>query len=73
LETTTDRQGRFRIDGLVAGLKYDLFAAEGELVIQPEVALPYRADNLTVQSGKTRDLGHLKSKLIPERGVKDKP
>jgi RNA polymerase sigma factor (sigma-70 family) len=71
-ETTTDREGRFRIDGLLPGLKYDLFAAEGEIVIRPGVALPYRTDDLSVQSGKTKNLGDLKSKLLPEKEVKEK-
>ncbi len=67
IETTTDHEGRFRLDGLVPGLKHNLFAAEGEIVIQPEVALPYRADGLTVESGKIKDLGDLKSKQTPDK------
>ncbi len=70
-EAKTDRDGKFRFDGLVPGLKYELFAAEGEII--PEIALPYRADDLTVESGKTKDLGDLKSKLAPEAGVKERP
>ncbi len=70
-ETTTDREGKFHIAGLVPGLKYDLFAAEGELVIQQQAALPYRADGLIVEPGKTKDLGDLKSKLIPENASKE--
>jgi RNA polymerase sigma factor (sigma-70 family) len=66
-ETKTDREGKFHIDGLLPGLKYNLFVFEGELVIQPEVALPYRADDLTVKSGKTRDLGDLKSKRTADK------
>jgi RNA polymerase sigma factor (sigma-70 family) len=66
-EMKTDRDGKFRFDGLVPGLKYELFAAEGQIVIQPEVALPYRADDLTVESGKTKELGDLKSKHVPDK------
>jgi hypothetical protein len=50
---------------LLSGLKYGLYAYEGTLVIQPDVALPYRADDLTVEAGKTKDLGDLKSKQLP--------
>jgi RNA polymerase sigma factor (sigma-70 family) len=57
-EATTDADGRFRIEGLLPGLRYDLFLSGSE--VRPE------AKDLNVESGKTRDLGDLKSKL-PQR------
>jgi hypothetical protein len=64
----TDREGRFRVEGLLPGLKYGLAAfereaAESEIEIEPEVAL----DGFTVESGKTKDLGDLKSRSAPKK------
>jgi RNA polymerase sigma factor (sigma-70 family) len=64
-EATTDKDGRFRLDGLVPGLKYQLNVTEGEggsAVTVHTGAIP------TPESGKTRDLGDLKSKLTPGKG-----
>lgn len=55
-ETTTDREGRFHIEGLLPGLKYGLEAAESEIEAEPKVVV---ADDWTVESGKTKDLGDL--------------
>jgi RNA polymerase sigma factor (sigma-70 family) len=53
-EATADKEGKFRIDGLVPGLKYDLGVNDGT----PEDVI--RRESLTVESGKDNDLGDLK-------------
>jgi hypothetical protein len=53
-EVTTDKDGKFRIDGLIPGLKYDLGVNDGT----PEDVL--RRERLTVEPGKANDLGDLK-------------
>jgi hypothetical protein len=60
----TDKDGKFRLDGLLPGLKYNLIVSEGE--IRPGVKLPYYLMDQSVQSGQTRRLGALKSKLTPK-------
>jgi RNA polymerase sigma factor (sigma-70 family) len=55
-EAMTDAEGRFRTEGLLPGLGYDLFLSGSE--VGPD------ARKLTVESGKTRDLGDLKSKQM---------
>jgi hypothetical protein len=53
----TDKEGAFRIDGLVSGLKYTLLVV-GEKP-GPGVGPTHMHGNVTVESGKTRDLGDL--------------
>jgi protocatechuate 3,4-dioxygenase beta subunit len=61
-EVTTDAEGRFRIEGLVPGLKYDLSAKTGE----GQGGVPVvTQEGLGVDSGKTKDVGDLKSKEAP--------
>jgi len=59
---TTDRDGRFRLDGLLPGLKYDLVVTEGEPKPGPVAAY---LRGVTVEPGKTRDAGDLKSPEAP--------
>jgi RNA polymerase sigma factor (sigma-70 family) len=63
--TTTDRDGRFRLAGLMPGLKYVLFAYEENAPQGTPFA--YQAKDLifVLESGKTKDLGDLKSKQTP--------
>jgi protocatechuate 3,4-dioxygenase beta subunit len=61
-EGKTDADGRFRIEGMVPGLKYDLAASTGDGEGAPSV---YSQGRLSVESGKTTDLGELKSKETP--------
>ena len=56
-EATTDKDGKFRIEGLVPGLKY-LLNVKKEM----EFLTDYTRDGLTVESGKANDLGELKAK-----------
>jgi RNA polymerase sigma factor (sigma-70 family) len=53
-EATTDKDGKFRLDGLVPGLNYDL-GVNDEL---PQDVI--RRERLSVESGKDKDLGDLK-------------
>jgi RNA polymerase sigma factor (sigma-70 family) len=63
-ETTTDKDGRFRVGGLVPGLKYTVSATEGD----PSAGVfAYSGAVPSVQSGKVRDLGDLKSKRTPDK------
>ena len=47
---TTDPEGRFRIEGLLPGLKYDVALVEGESAL-------YLGEGLTIESGRAKDLG----------------
>ncbi len=51
LHYRTDQQGRFRIEGLVAGMKYDLEVIENYKIVG------LLAGGVTVESGQTKDLG----------------
>jgi RNA polymerase sigma factor (sigma-70 family) len=63
---TTDAEGRFRLEGLVPGLEYDLRAAEGG---NEEAARVFSRERLSVEAGKVHDLGDCKSKQArPEGG-----
>jgi RNA polymerase sigma factor (sigma-70 family) len=58
-ETTTNSDGKFRIEGLVPGLKY-LLNVHKEMDFLAGCA----RDDLTVTAGKTTDLGELKDKPV---------
>ncbi len=64
VKTTTDREGKFRIDGLLAGLQYNLAFSVGE--IKPGSTIAAYRENVTVEVGKTSDLGDIKSALQSE-------
>jgi RNA polymerase sigma factor (sigma-70 family) len=64
VEAPTDREGRFKLDGLLEGLHYTLIVSEG--AFKAGVRIPYYRKNVTVESGKAKDLGDLKSRLAPE-------
>ncbi len=57
----TGKDGRFRIEGLAAGLKYDLFITKGFYVRQIEGSEP---KGFTIKAGETKDLGELKIKPV---------
>jgi RNA polymerase sigma factor (sigma-70 family) len=67
-EATTDEQGKFRIDGLVPGLKY-LLNVQKEM----EFLAGYTRDGLTVEPGKVQDLGEVKDKPPDKKEVKEQP
>jgi RNA polymerase sigma factor (sigma-70 family) len=61
-ETTTDKDGRFRVGGLVPGLKYLLDVSDGD----PSAGVfVYSAEVPPLAPGKTTDLGDLKCKQAP--------
>jgi hypothetical protein len=67
-EQTTDREGKFRLGGLLPGLpNYALFVTGPEQEGEQRVSY-YNAYPLAVESGKTKDLGDLKSKFTPKGG-----
>jgi hypothetical protein len=53
-ETTTDKDGKFRLDRLIPGLRYDLTLKDGT---SPDAI---RREKLSVESGKDKELGDLK-------------
>jgi protocatechuate 3,4-dioxygenase beta subunit len=58
-EVSTDREGRFRIEGLLPGLRYELTVAQGK--IGEGAAAVHRTD-LAPEAGKDRDLGDVTAK-----------
>ena len=52
------KDGKFRIEGLVPGLKYDLALRDGNMIVGDVVK------NLTVKSGETKDLGDVPIKTL---------
>ncbi len=70
--TTTDREGRFHIAELMPGLKYVLFAEEENAPQGTPFAYHDRELIVTIESGKTKDLGDLNSKQVSEKGSEGK-
>lgn len=59
-EAMTDREGRFHIEGLIPGEKYDLYGGPGD--IERKGGVTHRAPGLTVTPSQEKDLGDLKEK-----------
>jgi hypothetical protein len=59
-KATTDKKGRFRVEGLIAGERYDFFGGPGD--IERKGGVTHRAPRLTVTPGQEKDLGDLKEK-----------
>jgi hypothetical protein len=53
----SDKDGRFRIEGLAPGLKYPLGFIQGSYLVSPEVG-----QRPTITPGETRDLGEIRVK-----------
>jgi RNA polymerase sigma factor (sigma-70 family) len=60
----TDLDGKFRIDDVVPGLKFNLSFSRGKQLFE----LAAKAADLKSESGKTTDAGKLELKLKPQRG-----
>jgi hypothetical protein len=61
-EATTDNDGRFRVEGLVPGLKYLVNVRDGA-----DILTDYTREVSSLESGKATDLGDLKSKALPDK------
>jgi RNA polymerase sigma factor (sigma-70 family) len=61
LKTTTDKDGKFRIEGLLPRTKFLLAIAYGDPWERRSIRV-YVEEDLSVESGKTKDLGDLKPK-----------
>jgi RNA polymerase sigma factor (sigma-70 family) len=60
----TDRDGHFRIEGLVPRVKYSVYFTN-DPPGGPSAAVGYLFQHLSVQAGETRDLGTTKGKRFP--------
>jgi hypothetical protein len=58
--TQTDEDGRFRVEGLAPGLPYELFISEAP--VGDRAVGVYHKEPLSVEPGRTLDLGELKGK-----------
>ena len=67
----TDPEGRFRAEGLVPGLKYDLLREREPGIM----GIRFVADGVAVAAGETKDLGDraIKPPATPPRNEKPKP
>jgi hypothetical protein len=68
---TTDAGGKFRLDGLMPGLKYTLEVRESEEGGTVEFLRP--PDSWSVETGRTKDLGDFKCKMVRAEGSNEKP
>jgi hypothetical protein len=62
-EATTDKDGRFRVGGLVPGLKYLINVQDGS-----EILPAYTREVPSLEAGKAADLGDLKARPAPGKG-----
>jgi RNA polymerase sigma factor (sigma-70 family) len=67
-EMTTDADGKFRVEGLVPNLKYHLEVTRGM-----DLLPGYTREGLTVEPGKTKDLGELKDRPPAAKEAKEQP
>ncbi len=71
VKATTDRDGKFRLGGLLPGVPYSLTFSVDEIKRRTIIAA-YPQD-LTVESGKTRGLGDIRSEMVPEAAAEEMP
>ncbi len=65
--TTTDREGRLLLEGLIPGVRYKIYVGGKELRPGALHLAHFDVDGVTVETGKTKDLGDLKSKQTPDK------
>jgi RNA polymerase sigma factor (sigma-70 family) len=61
-EVRTDREGRFRAEGLTPGMKFRLTLSSDSMMYLPLADTPDGARELSVRAGESKDLGDLKVK-----------
>jgi hypothetical protein len=61
----TDEEGRFRVVGLIPGLKYNLVKYAADAPMGRHVGLAF--SELVLQSGETRDLGEVTLRPFPKQ------
>jgi hypothetical protein len=57
LSGTTDADGKFRVEGLIPGLKYELLVVK-QMILKK---------GLSAASGQTRDVGQIATDLVSEK------
>ncbi len=67
---TTDREGRFRVEGLAPGVKFDLTLSEGGKK-GPVFSAGEALKGLAIEAGQTRDLGDVRVQATPEPKKKE--
>ena len=59
-DAITDRDGRFRLTGVLPGVSFNLYVSDGDLA--KERTLVDQRSGLAVHAGKTKDVGELKAR-----------
>jgi RNA polymerase sigma factor (sigma-70 family) len=68
----TDAEGRFRVAGLLPSLKYALQPQARGVGKKPDAKPPFAIPRgLTVEAGKTRDLGEIRAQTTPQKSAKE--
>src|SRR5581483_9616764 len=57
-DATTDKDGRFRVDGVLPGVDFDVYVGDGDLSRQGTLVVSKK--RVRVEAGKANDLGVLK-------------
>jgi hypothetical protein len=57
-KTTTDKDGRFRLEGVFPGLRYELYASDGD--VKKERTLVAQRSAISVEAGGKKDVGLVK-------------
>jgi hypothetical protein len=69
---TTDSRGRFRVEGLFPGLKYEVQPLVRGMKKPADAKRPFAIQRgLTVEAGQTKDIGDLRSSTTPEKLAKE--
>ena len=69
---TTDGDGKFRVGGLLPGLKYEVQPFARGMKKPADAKRPFAIQRgLTVEAGETKDIGELRSGTTPEKLAKE--
>jgi hypothetical protein len=66
-EATTDRDGRFRLQGLIPGMKYDL------VIVGDSGLVTDLAEDVDFPPGDAKELGDVKARSKPRKEKKEEP